>query len=151
VPEIPWVNMLIGPRMVEMAAFIVLGLWIVFQLISGVGTVACTDESADTGGIAYMAHIGGFVAGLSMALLGRPLRSPSNTASAGDQRHHAHAAFGGALARLSASLLVAQLSPDPSLVLSARASAPSGWQAFCQISDCGCQRPPTGRNIRLRG
>jgi len=35
VPEIPWVNMLIGPRMVEMAAFIVLGLWIVFQLISG--------------------------------------------------------------------------------------------------------------------
>jgi len=31
VPEIPWVNMLIGPRMVEMAAFIVLGLWIVFS------------------------------------------------------------------------------------------------------------------------
>ena len=70
-PEIPWVNMLIGPRMVEMAAFIVLGLWIVFQLISGVGTVACTDESADTGGIAYMAHIGGFAAGFLMTLLFR--------------------------------------------------------------------------------
>ena len=54
-PEIPWVNMLIGPRMVEMAAFIVLGLWIVFQLISGVGTVACTDESADTGGAVRVA------------------------------------------------------------------------------------------------
>lgn len=74
------VNVLIGPRMVAMPAFIVLGLWIVFQLISGVGTIAYTDESADTGGIAYMAHIGGFVAGLAMALLGRPLWSPSNTA-----------------------------------------------------------------------
>jgi membrane associated rhomboid family serine protease len=74
------VNVLIGPRMVEMPAFIVLGLWIVFQLISGVGTIAYTDESADTGGIAYMAHIGGFVAGLAMALLGRGLWRPSSTA-----------------------------------------------------------------------
>jgi membrane associated rhomboid family serine protease len=74
------VNVLIGPRVVEMPAFIVLGLWIVFQLISGVGTIAYTDESADTGGIAYMAHIGGFVAGLAMALLGRGLWRPSSTA-----------------------------------------------------------------------
>ena len=79
-PEIPWVNMLIGPRMVEMAAFIVLGLWIVFQLISGVGTVACTDESADTGGIAYMAHIGGFIAGFVMAFLFRGMSPPPTTA-----------------------------------------------------------------------
>jgi membrane associated rhomboid family serine protease len=74
------VNVLIGPRLVAMPAFIVLGMWIVFQLISGVGTIAYTDESADVGGIAYMAHIGGFIAGLAMALLGRPLWSPSNTA-----------------------------------------------------------------------
>jgi membrane associated rhomboid family serine protease len=74
------VNVLIGPRVLEMPAFIVLGLWIVFQLISGVGTIAYTDESADTGGIAYMAHIGGFVAGLAMALLGRGLWRPSSTA-----------------------------------------------------------------------
>jgi hypothetical protein len=31
VPEIPGVNVLIAPRMVEMPAFIVLGLWIVFS------------------------------------------------------------------------------------------------------------------------
>lgn len=74
------VNVLIGPRVVQMPAFIVLGLWIVFQLISGVGTIAYTDESTDTGGIAYMAHIGGFVAGLAMALLGRGLWRPSSTA-----------------------------------------------------------------------
>jgi membrane associated rhomboid family serine protease len=74
------VNVLLGRQIVAMPAFVVLGLWIVFQLISGVGTIAYTDESADVGGIAYMAHIGGFVAGLAMALLGRPLWSPSNTA-----------------------------------------------------------------------
>ena len=74
------VNVLLGRQIVAMPAFIVLGLWIVFQLISGVGTIAYTDESADVGGIAYMAHIGGFVAGLAMALLTRGLWSTSNTA-----------------------------------------------------------------------
>jgi len=42
-------------------AVVVLGLWIVIQLISGFGSIANTTES---GGVAYMAHIGGFVAGL---------------------------------------------------------------------------------------
>jgi membrane associated rhomboid family serine protease len=48
-------------------AVVVLGLWIVIQLISGVGSIANTTES---GGVAYMAHIGGFVAGL---LLVKPM------------------------------------------------------------------------------
>ena len=74
------VNVLLGRQIVAMPAFVVLGMWIVFQLISGVGTIAYTDESADVGGIAYMAHIGGFVAGLAMALIGRGLWSSSETA-----------------------------------------------------------------------
>ena len=74
------VNVLLGRQIVAMPAFIVLGLWIVFQLISGVGTIAYTDESADVGGIAYMAHIGGFVAGLAMGLLGRGLWQSRDTA-----------------------------------------------------------------------
>ena len=74
------VNVLLGRQIVAMPAFVVLGLWIVFQLISGVGTIAYTDESANVGGIAYMAHIGGFVAGLAMALLSRGLPSSSDTA-----------------------------------------------------------------------
>ncbi|MBC8019756.1 MAG: rhomboid family intramembrane serine protease [Methyloceanibacter sp.] len=74
------VNVLLGRQVVAMPAFVVLGLWIVFQLISGVGTIAYTDESANVGGIAYMAHIGGFVAGLAMALLARGLPSSSDTA-----------------------------------------------------------------------
>ena len=44
-------------------AVYVLGFWIVIQLISGVGSIA---ETSETGGVAYMAHIGGFVAGLAL-------------------------------------------------------------------------------------
>ena len=39
------------------------------QLVSGVGTIAATDESS--GGVAYMAHVGGFVSGLLMTFLFR--------------------------------------------------------------------------------
>jgi membrane associated rhomboid family serine protease len=52
-------------------AIVVLGLWIVIQLISGVGSIANTES----GGVAYMAHIGGFVAGLLLVkpmTVGRP-------------------------------------------------------------------------------
>ena len=63
------VKVLLGRQLVAMPAFIVLGMWIALQLVSGVGTIAATDESS--GGVAYMAHIGGFAAGLVMTLLFR--------------------------------------------------------------------------------
>lgn len=47
-------------------AFIVLGLWILMQFISGFGSVATTGETV---GIAYAAHIGGFVAGVVLIKL----------------------------------------------------------------------------------
>jgi rhomboid family protein len=53
-------------------AIFMLGLWIVTQFVNGVGSIAATQETA---GVAYMAHIGGFVAGLVLAPLfaiGRP-------------------------------------------------------------------------------
>ncbi len=62
-------NVLLGRQIVAMPAFVVLGLWIVLQLVSGVGTIAYTDES--TGGVAYMAHIGGFISGVAMTFLFR--------------------------------------------------------------------------------
>lgn len=55
-------------------AILMLGLWIVMQLISGVGSIGVTARNAG-GGVAYMAHIGGFAAGLILAPLfarGRP-------------------------------------------------------------------------------
>jgi membrane associated rhomboid family serine protease len=63
------VNVLLGQQVVAMPAFIVLGFWIVLQLFSGVGSIADTRQTADTGGIAYMAHVGGFVAGLVLILI----------------------------------------------------------------------------------
>jgi membrane associated rhomboid family serine protease len=47
-------------------AFVMLGLWILIQLVSGMGSMAQTEQ---TGGVAYMAHIGGFVAGLVLVKL----------------------------------------------------------------------------------
>jgi membrane associated rhomboid family serine protease len=47
-------------------AFVMLGLWILIQLVSGLGSVAQTGE---TGGVAFMAHVGGFVAGLVLVKL----------------------------------------------------------------------------------
>jgi membrane associated rhomboid family serine protease len=54
------VRVLQGRGIIQVPALIVIGLWIVLQLISGFGSLAST---ADTGGVAYMAHIGGFLAG----------------------------------------------------------------------------------------
>jgi membrane associated rhomboid family serine protease len=51
----------------QLPAMVVLGLWIVLQLVSQVGTPA-----GEATGVAYMAHIGGFIAGLALVfLLGR--------------------------------------------------------------------------------
>ncbi len=72
------VNVLVGRQIVAMPAFVVLGLWIALQLVSGVGTIAATDESS--GGVAYMAHVGGFASGLLMTFLFRG-RENSGTAA----------------------------------------------------------------------
>jgi membrane associated rhomboid family serine protease len=45
-------------------AMLMLGLWILLQFINGFGSIANTPE---TGGVAYLAHIGGFIAGLVLA------------------------------------------------------------------------------------
>jgi membrane associated rhomboid family serine protease len=42
-------------------AVLMLGLWIVIQLLSSVGSITSTGESS---GVAYLAHVGGFVAGV---------------------------------------------------------------------------------------
>ncbi len=60
------VRVLMGRSVVPMPALVVIGLWIVLQFIRGIGSIAPT---ADTGGIAYMAHIGGFAAGIVLTLV----------------------------------------------------------------------------------
>lgn len=67
------VRVLMRGGTVAVPALVVIGLWIVLQLINGIGSIT---QSAQTGGVAYMAHIGGFVAGLVLAFLltGKSLR-----------------------------------------------------------------------------
>jgi membrane associated rhomboid family serine protease len=50
-------------------AWIVLGLWFVLQLVSGIGTISA--PGADVGGVAFWAHVGGFVAGVILVWLFR--------------------------------------------------------------------------------
>jgi membrane associated rhomboid family serine protease len=63
------VNVIFFYNIITMPAIFVLGLWIVTQFISGVGSIAATSTSA--GGVAYLAHVGGFAAGAAAALLCR--------------------------------------------------------------------------------
>jgi membrane associated rhomboid family serine protease len=62
------VRVLQGQGVIQVPALVAIGLWIVLQFFSGIGSIANT---ADTGGVAYMAHIGGFVAGFVLTFLFR--------------------------------------------------------------------------------
>lgn len=73
------VDVLLGRHVVAMPAFLVLGFWIVLQLVSGVGSIADTAQT-EQGGVAYMAHIGGFVAGLVLVVVFGGLRRPDRIA-----------------------------------------------------------------------
>lgn len=51
---------------VALPAAVVIGLWILFQIVMGYGSILNT---AGGGGVAYAAHVGGFFAGLALALV----------------------------------------------------------------------------------
>jgi len=53
-------------RIVRIPAVIVLGFWIVLQVLNGLGSFGAS------GGVAFFAHIGGFVAGMGLLLLLKP-------------------------------------------------------------------------------
>lgn len=56
---------------IAMPAIVAIGLWFALQFL---GILNTASDVADKGGVAYMAHIGGFVAGFVLALLFRPKR-----------------------------------------------------------------------------
>jgi membrane associated rhomboid family serine protease len=65
------VSVLGGRTVVRVPALIVIGFWFVLQLFSGASSIG---NIQDTGGVAYMAHIGGFVAGCVLALIIRGVK-----------------------------------------------------------------------------
>jgi len=63
----------------QVPALAAIGLWIVFQLISGFGAAVVSTDTV--GGVAYLAHIGGFAAGLLAGFLLRALPSAPSASS----------------------------------------------------------------------
>jgi membrane associated rhomboid family serine protease len=64
------VNLLVlgrGAGMTRVSALFFLGIWAVMQLFSGLASLGV--ETAQTGGVAFWAHIGGFVFGLVVGFL----------------------------------------------------------------------------------
>jgi membrane associated rhomboid family serine protease len=63
------VKLLTNAGVIKLPALLAIGGWIALQFVSVAGEVAKTADSA--GGVAYMAHIGGFFAGMLLALFFR--------------------------------------------------------------------------------
>jgi membrane associated rhomboid family serine protease len=60
---------------IRVPAILAVGMWFVFQVINGVGALG----GEEAGGIAYAAHIGGFIAGLILVKLFVPRRAKPGT------------------------------------------------------------------------
>jgi membrane associated rhomboid family serine protease len=66
------VRVLIFVFIMDVPAIVAIGLWLVFQLVTGIGMLG---QGSQAGGVAYGAHIGGFAAGFLLFrafLPGRP-------------------------------------------------------------------------------
>ncbi|HEX3083134.1 MAG TPA: rhomboid family intramembrane serine protease [Pyrinomonadaceae bacterium] len=61
------VRVLQGQQLIPVPALMVIGLWIVLQFFSSIGSIANSAQ----GGVAYVAHVGGFLAGLVLTFLFR--------------------------------------------------------------------------------
>jgi membrane associated rhomboid family serine protease len=65
----------------DVPGYVAVGLWFAFQLISAFGVIGQGPQSG--GGVAFMAHVGGFVAGVVLVkLFTRPRQTPERRRSA---------------------------------------------------------------------
>jgi membrane associated rhomboid family serine protease len=62
------IRVLMGMWVMHVRAIFVIGLWFILQLVSG---YALLDMAGETGGVAYMAHVGGFIAGFLLTFIFR--------------------------------------------------------------------------------
>jgi membrane associated rhomboid family serine protease len=58
----------------DVPAYVAIGIWFAFQLVSGLGMLGGGSQQ---GGVAYAAHVGGFVAGLVLVKVFTIGRNPS--------------------------------------------------------------------------
>jgi membrane associated rhomboid family serine protease len=52
-------------QIIEVPAIFFLGIWFLMQFLSGVGSIAQATRGAPGGGVAFWAHVAGFVAGIT--------------------------------------------------------------------------------------
>src|SRR5438874_1017133 len=64
---------------VTLPAIVLIGLWFVLQLFDGVASLSHVQQGM--GGVAYLAHVGGFVTGLAITFLLRSRLQPPATVS----------------------------------------------------------------------
>jgi membrane associated rhomboid family serine protease len=69
------VRVIIMRMLTSVPAIVAVGLWFVLQLIQAFGVISAGPQSG--GGVAFMAHIGGFVAGLILVKLFTAGRGPT--------------------------------------------------------------------------
>jgi membrane associated rhomboid family serine protease len=69
------VRVIIMRMLTSVPAIVAVGLWFVLQLVQAFGVIAAGPQSG--GGVAFMAHIGGFVAGLVLVKLFTLGRGPA--------------------------------------------------------------------------
>lgn len=65
------IDVLMGFFVVSMPALMVIGLWFILQFVSGLDSISNTTS---IGGVAYMAHLGGFLAGFLLTYFFRANR-----------------------------------------------------------------------------
>jgi membrane associated rhomboid family serine protease len=66
------VTVILFRLLTDVPAYVAVGIWFLFQLISGLGILG---GGSQLGGVAYAAHVGGFVAGIALITpfrIGRP-------------------------------------------------------------------------------
>jgi membrane associated rhomboid family serine protease len=61
------VRVIMFRTLTDVPGFVAVGLWFLFQLISAFGVIGQGPQSG--GGVAFMAHIGGFIAGVALVKL----------------------------------------------------------------------------------
>lgn len=70
------VPLLFIPWFIEIPAIVYLGFWFITQLFSGIASLS-QSVAANMGGVAWFAHIGGFIFGLIFARIFIPRRHPA--------------------------------------------------------------------------
>jgi membrane associated rhomboid family serine protease len=62
-------------QLIEVPAIFFLGIWFLMQFLSGVGSIVTATAGEPSGGVAFWAHVAGFVAGISaIGIFRRPER-----------------------------------------------------------------------------